>query len=106
MLLYTIILLYTILTAYSTHIIAMDVVKSSTSKIYEPPFPICSVCLFISSSHHLHYQNIQCFIMAMPLNIILILYVITCTFSCDFIKLTFLYTGIHVYISLQGTKLG
>ena len=43
----------------------------------------------------LFYRNIQCFTMAMPFNMILILHVILCKL-CDFSKLTIL--CIHMYI--------
>ena len=42
----------------------------------------------------MYYRNIQCFTMAMPFNVILILYVIPCELSCDFSKLTILYIGL------------
>ena len=45
----------------------------------------------------LFYRNIQCFTMAMPFNMILILYVIRCKLSCDFRKLTILYI-MYIYI--------
>ena len=44
---------------------------------------------------HIHFYNIQCFIMIIPLNI-LILYVKTCIFSCDFTTLTILYIHVHI----------
>ena len=46
----------------------------------------------------LFYRNIQYFTMAMPFNMILILYVIPCKLSCDFSKLTILYIHIYMYI--------
>ena len=56
--------------------------------------------ILISSSTHLHYRNIQCFIIAMPFNTILMLYVLLCTciLPYDFSKLTILF--IHMYISV------
>ena len=53
--------------------------------------------IFLSSSH-LWYRNTQCFVMAMPVNMIIAMYVILCILSYDFSKLPILY--IHVYISL------
>ena len=53
---------------------------------------------FILSSSHLYYRNTQCFFMAMPVNMILVMYVILCILSYDFNKFTMLY--IHVHISL------
>ena len=44
----------------------------------------------------------QCFIMAMPVNMILVVYVILCILSYDFNKLTMLY--IHVHISSSMTN--
>ena len=43
----------------------------------------------------LFYRNIQCFTMAMPFNMILILHVIPCKLSCD--KLTILYVHVHIF---------
>ena len=45
----------------------------------------------------LFYHNIQCFTMAMPFNMILILYVIPCKLSCDVRKLTILYIHVHIF---------
>ena len=42
------------------------------------------------------------FLMAMPVNMILVMYVILCILSYDFNKLTMLY--IHVHISISMTK--
>ena len=44
----------------------------------------------------LSYHNIQCFTMAMPFNMITILYVIPCKLSCDLSKLTILYMHVHI----------
>ena len=38
--------------------------------------------------------------MAMPVNMILVMYVILCILSYDFNKLTMLYIHVHIYISL------
>ena len=51
----------------------------------------------ILSNRHLYYRNTQCFCMAMPVNMILVMYVILCRLSYDFNKLTILF--IHVHIS-------
>ena len=53
---------------------------------------------FILRSSHLYHRNTQFFIMAMPPNMILVVYHTMYIDSYDFNKLTFLY--IHVYISL------
>ena len=45
----------------------------------------------------LFYRYVQCFTMAMPFNIILILYVILCKLSCDRSKLTILYIHVHIF---------
>ena len=45
----------------------------------------------------LFYRYIQCFTMAMPFHMILILYVIPCKLSCDFSKLTILYIHVKLY---------
>ena len=45
---------------------------------------------FTLSSHYLKIQNIQCFIMTMPLNMVLIMHTITRIFSCDITKLIIL----------------
>ena len=45
----------------------------------------------------LYYQNIQCFIVAMPFNMIKILYVIPYKLSCDFYKITILYIHVHIF---------
>ena len=45
----------------------------------------------------LFYRNIECFTMAMPFNMILILYVIPYKLSCDFSKLTILYIHVHIF---------
>ena len=47
---------------------------------------------FILNNNHLYYRNTQCFLMAMPLNVILVLYVIlerpwsyyACNTCCDY----------------------
>ena len=45
----------------------------------------------------LFYRNIQCFTMAMPLNMILILYVIPCKLLCDFLQINHLvYTCTYI----------
>ena len=54
---------------------------------------------FILSNNHLYYRNTQFFI-AIPLNMILVMYVILCILSYDFNKLAVLY--IHVYLSLSS----
>ena len=46
----------------------------------------------------LFYRNNQCFTMAMPFNMILILYVIPCKLSCDFSKLTIFYIHVHIFL--------
>ena len=40
--------------------------------------------------------------MAMSLNMIVILYVITCIFSCDFTKLAFWYIHVYNYIIMTN----
>ena len=45
---------------------------------------------FTLSCHYLKIQNIQCFIMTMPLNMVLIMHTITRIFSCDVTKLIIL----------------
>ena len=45
----------------------------------------------------LFYRNIQCFAIAMPFKMIIILYVIPCKFSYDFSKLTILYIHVHIF---------
>ena len=60
-------------------------------------------CIFILSSNHLYYLiQYPVFIMAMPLNMILILYVMPCTSADEFNKLIILwaYILIHIIISL------
>ena len=55
---------------------------------------------FISRVYHMpyiYYRNTQRFIMAMPFNLILILYVLPCILSCDFRKITILYY-IYMYV--------
>ena len=54
---------------------------------------------FILSNSHLYYRNAQCFFMAMPVNIILVMYVRLRILSYEFNKLTMLY--IQMYISLS-----
>ena len=64
--------------------------------------PLCylgNAFYFIFSSSHLYYRNTQFFILAMPLNMIIAVYVIPCILSYDFNKLTILY--IHVHTSLS-----
>ena len=41
---------------------------------------------------------LDCFIMAMPFNMILIMYVISSKLSCDFSKLTMLYTCTYILL--------
>ena len=50
------------------------------------------------------YRNIQCFTMAMPFNMILILYVIPCKLSCDFSKLNILYVHAHIFYHFMTNK--
>ena len=45
----------------------------------------------------LFYRYIQCFTIAVPFNMILILYVLPCKLSCDFSKLTILYIHVKLY---------
>ena len=53
-------------------------------------------------SYLLFYRKIQCFTMAMPFNMILILFVIPCELSCDFSKLTILYIHVHIFIFMTN----
>ena len=53
---------------------------------------------FILRSSHLYYRNTQLFFMALPPNMILVVYHTMYIVIYDFNKLTFLY--IHVHISL------
>ena len=56
---------------------------------------ICIVQVLIN--YLLFYRNIQCFTIAMPFNMILMLYVIPCKLSCDFSKLIILYIYMYIY---------
>ena len=44
----------------------------------------------------------QVFLMAMPVNMILVMYVILCILSYDFNKLTMLYIHVHISISMTN----
>ena len=55
------------------------------------------LALFKVINYLLFYRNIQCFTMAMPFIMILILYLISCKLSCDFSKLAVLYIHIHIF---------
>ena len=43
-----------------------------------------------------------CYVMAMPVNMILVMYVILCILSYDFSKLTMLYIHVHISISMTN----
>ena len=45
----------------------------------------------------LFYRYIQCFTIAVPFNMILILYVLPCKLSWDFSKVTILYIHVHIF---------
>ena len=56
----------------------------------------------VAINYLLFYRYILCFTMAMPFNMILILYVIPCKLSCDFSKLTILYIHVHIFIFMTN----
>ena len=50
----------------------------------------------------LFYNIYPVFLMAMPVNMILVMYVILCILSYDFNKLTMLYIHVHISISMTN----
>ena len=57
---------------------------------------------FIRSTFNLILSIYPVFLMAMPVNMILVMYVILCILSYDFNKLTMLYIHVHISISMTN----
>ena len=56
----------------------------------------------VSFKYHLILSIYPVFLMAMPVNMILVMYVILCILSYDFNKLTMLYIHVHTSISMTN----